>query len=201
MTTQDERFEVIAAGFSGDDNIARKGLTHQDPLVRASALRALHRMDHITADEIRTALHDSEPEVRRTAMECAVAFPNVEVHLFLNDTNIFVAEMTAWCLGERVASDIEIDALIHATTSHPEAVVREASAAALGSLGDERGLPAILLACNDKPAVRRRAVLALAPFEGEDVRLALENALSDRDWQVRQNAEILISPRGENHEE
>jgi HEAT repeat protein len=62
-------------------------------------------------------------------------------------------------------------------------------------------LPAILLACNDKPAVRRRAVLALAPFEGEDVRLALENALSDRDWQVRQNAEILISPRGENHEE
>jgi HEAT repeat protein len=79
--------------------------------------------------------------------------------------------------------------------------VREASAAALGSIGDERGLPAILIACEDKPAVRRRAVLALAPFDGDDVQLALEKALADRDWQVRQNAEILISPRGDNHQE
>jgi HEAT repeat protein len=201
VATHDVRFDVIAAGFSGDDITARNGLTHQDPLVRASALRALHRMNHITAEELRTFLQDAEPEVRRTAVECAVTFPDVEVHLFLNDTDIFVAEMTAWCLGERVVSHFELDALIQATTSHPEAVVREASAAALGSIGDERGLPAILTACNDKPAVRRRAVLALAPFDGDEVRLALEHALVDRDWQVRQNAEILISPRGENHEE
>lgn len=60
---------------------------------------------------------------------------------------------------------------------------------------DERGLPAILAACNDKPAVRRRAVLALAPFDGEEVDAALEKALEDRDWQVRQNAEILLNPR------
>lgn len=201
MSTHDVRFDVIAAGFSGDESTARQGLHHEDALVRASALRALHRMQHITADELRAALHDAESEVRRTAVECAVGFPDVEVHHLLDDTNIFVAEMVAWCLGERVVTEIELDALIHATTTHPEAVVREASAAALGSIGDERGLPAILIACTDKPAVRRRAVLALAPFEGEDVRLALENALSDRDWQVRQNAEILISPRGEDHEE
>jgi HEAT repeat protein len=56
-------------------------------------------------------------------------------------------------------------------------------------------LPAILQACEDKPAVRRRAVLALAPFEGEEVDAALQKALEDRDWQVRQNAEILIHPR------
>jgi HEAT repeat protein len=201
VSSQDVRFNVIAAGFSGDDITARQGLIHQDPLVRASALRALHRMQHITTDELRDALHDAEPEVRRTAIECAVTFPDVVVHTFLDDTDIFVAEMTAWCLGERAVTDDELDALIHATTSHSEAVVREACAAALGSIGDERGLPAILAACNDKPAVRRRAVLALAPFDGDDVQLALENALSDRDWQVRQNAEILISPRGENHQE
>ena len=201
MSSQDVRFDVIAAGFSGDDTTARQGLTQQDPLVRASALRALHRMQHITAEELRTALHDAEPEVRRTAIECAVAFPEVDVHTFLNDSDIFVAEMTAWCLGERAVTDIELNALIHATTSHSEAVVREASAAALGSIGDERGLPAILIACEDKPAVRRRAVLALAPFDGDDVQLALEKALADRDWQVRQNAEILISPRGDNHQE
>jgi HEAT repeat protein len=74
-------------------------------------------------------------------------------------------------------------------------VVREACAAALGSLGDERGLSAILAACSDKPAVRRRAILALAPFEGDEVDAALQRALEDKDWQVRQNAEDLLNPR------
>jgi HEAT repeat protein len=63
--------------------------------------------------------------------------------------------------------------------------------AALGAIGDQRGLPAILAATEDKPAVRRRAVLALAPFEGAAVEEALRRAVGDRDWQVRQAAEDL----------
>ena len=43
-------------------------------------------------------------------------------------------------------------------------LVRESSVAALGAIGDDRGLDAILAATGDKPAIRRRAVLALAPF-------------------------------------
>ncbi|MBZ5782319.1 HEAT repeat domain-containing protein, partial [Klebsiella aerogenes] len=83
--------------------------------------------------------------------------------------DIFVAEMSAWCLGERQpATDEEIECLISNATRHSEPIVREACAAALGSLGDARGLPAILAACDDKPAVRRRAILALAPFDGEE---------------------------------
>ena len=39
--------------------------------------------------------------------------------------------------------------------------------------------------------MRRRAVLALAPFDGDDVRAAVQRALDDRDWQVRQAAEDL----------
>jgi HEAT repeat protein len=70
--------------------------------------------------------------------------------------------------------------------------VREAAVAALGAIGDERGLPAILHGCSDKPAIRRRAVLALAPFDGPDVDAALKSALDDRDWQVRQAAEDLL---------
>ena len=73
----------------------------------------------------------------------------------------------------------------------PEPLVREACAAALGAIGDRRGLPAILRACTDKPNVRRRAVLALAPFDGPDVDAALAAATSDRDWQVRQAADDL----------
>ncbi len=63
--------------------------------------------------------------------------------------------------------------------------------AALGAIGDPRGLPAIVHATADKPAVRRRAVLALAPFDGPEVDAVLERASRDRDWQVRQAAEDL----------
>jgi hypothetical protein len=34
-------------------------------------------------------------------------------------------------------------------------------------------------------------VLALAPFDGRDVDEAIERALRDRDWQVRQAAEDI----------
>ena len=54
-------------------------------------------------------------------------------------------------------------------------------------------MPVILEGCNDKPAVRRRAILALAPFDGPEVTAALEKALLDRDWQVRQAAEDLLA--------
>jgi uncharacterized membrane protein len=40
--------------------------------------------------------------------------------------------------------------------------------------------------------VRRRAVIALAPFDGPEVDDALERARTDRDWQVRQAAEDLL---------
>ena len=79
-------------------------------------------------------------------------------------------------------------------TGHEDAIAREAAVAALGAIGDSDGLPAILTACTDKPAVRRRAVLALAPFDGPEVEAAVDRALTDRDWQTRQAAEDL---RGE----
>ena len=194
--TDSFRFDVIAAGFSGDSSVALEALRHGDGTVRASALRALARIGTLTAEILAPFVRDSHIETRRTAVELAVPFPSVNVHQCIDDSDVFVAEMAAWCVGERTpASDIEIETLVDRTTSHSEAVVREACAAALGSLGDERGLSAILAACSDKPAVRRRAILALAPFEGDEVDAALQRALEDKDWQVRQNAEDLLNPR------
>ncbi|MBL6630630.1 MAG: HEAT repeat domain-containing protein, partial [Ilumatobacteraceae bacterium] len=88
-------------------------------------------------------------------------------------------------------TDVVLERLIDLARHHDDALVRESAAAALGAIGDERGLPAILAACKDKPAVRRRAVLALAPFDGPEVDAAIDAALTDRDWQVRQSAEDL----------
>jgi HEAT repeat protein len=113
----------------------------------------------------------------------------------LHDEDVTVTEAAAWALGELgepAATGGAVERLSEVVREHADPIAREAAVAALGALGDERGLEAILAACEDKPAVRRRAVLALAPFEGEDVEAALQRALEDRDWQVRQAAEDLL---------
>ncbi len=63
--------------------------------------------------------------------------------------------------------------------------------AALGAIGDPMHLAPVLAATRDRPAIRRRAVLALAAFEGPDVEAAIQRALTDTDWQVRQAAQDL----------
>jgi HEAT repeat protein len=192
-----ERYAVIRAGFDGDHKTARQALDHGDPLVRVSALRALARLGHIQDDDLMIATRDNDSAVRRCGAELSATHPHVDLVPLLADTDIFVAEMVAWAVGEREQpSDNDVLALIDAVYHHKEVLVREAATAALGSLGDARGLPAILHACTDKPAVRRRAVLALAPFDGPEVDAALETAKTDRDWQVRQNAEDMLHPRG-----
>ena len=109
-----------------------------------------------------------------------------------------------WRLHRMHHADLDID-VTTGVRFHPLEIllslaIKMAAVAALGALGDRRGLPAVLAACDDVPAVRRRAVLALAPFEGAAVDAALERARTDRDWQVRQAAEDLLgddAPSGE----
>lgn len=112
----------------------------------------------------------------------------------LADADASVAETAAWALGEQARESVEVvAALAQMATGHDDVLCREAAVGALGALGHEAGLDAILAATMDKPAIRRRAVLALAPFEGPDVDAALQRALTDHDWQVRQAAEDLLS--------
>ena len=123
----------------------------------------------------------------------AAARPAVSLVAMLSDSDSTVVEVAAWAAGEQeVVSDDVFALLCELAVSGTEALVREAAVAALGAIGDERGLAAILAGCNDKPPVRRRAVLALAPFSGAAVDEALAAALNDRDWQVRQAAEDLL---------
>lgn len=191
------RFDIIAAGFTADEDTARAGVVAPDGHVRASALRALARMGRLAESDLPPALVDTDPEVRRTAAELAAALPGVDLTGLLSDSDVFVAEMAAWAMGERRSpADGSVTALVEAALHHGEVLVREAAAAALGAIGDPRGLDAIIVACSDKPTVRRRAVLALAPFDDPRIEPLLRKALEDRDWQVRQNAEDMLNPRG-----
>ncbi len=110
----------------------------------------------------------------------------------LLDPDDTVVEIAAWAWGEHPpATERAFDLLVTITTDHTDALCREAAVAALGALGDARAVPTILRATTDRATVRRRAIIALAPFDGPEVAEAIERARSDRDWQVRQAAEDL----------
>jgi HEAT repeat protein len=183
------------AGHTGDVTTARAACDDPDASVRAVGLGALERLGVLGTGELQRALADADPSVRRRAAELAARHPDVDLLVVLGDPDPSVVEVAAWALGEHGHADpVVVDRLSTLATGHTDPLVREAAVAALGAIGDPAGLPAILAGCTDKPAVRRRAVLALAPFDGPEVDAALQRALTDRDWQVRQAAEDLLTP-------
>ena len=188
-----QRRDVALAGHRGDEPTARRGLVDTDDGVRATALGALARMSRLGGADLRVALGDPSPRVRRRAAELAKDHLDVDLVPVLEDADPLVVEAAAFALGERPAAQEVVAALAATARGHGDPLAREAAVAALGALGDAGGLPAILDATADKPAVRRRAVLALAPFDGPAVDAALQRALTDRDWQVRQAAEDLLA--------
>jgi HEAT repeat protein len=189
------RRRAALAGHQGDVGTARALLVDPDPGVRGAALGALARMGALTGADLAGAVADPSPVVRRRAAEEAATAPaelRPSLLGLLADPEPMVVEVAAWALGELDPPEAgAVEALVPLVTDHDDPLVREAAVAALGAIGDAGGLPAILRATTDKATVRRRAVIALAPFDGPDVEAALERARTDRDWQVRQAAEDL----------
>ena len=160
-----DRRSVALAGHTGDVPTARRGLDAADAGVRVAALGALDRLgvldDHLLAAQV----DDPDASVRRRAVELAARRPEIDLSPWLGDADATVVEMAAWACGEREAVPADVlETLIGLAQRAGDALVREAAVAALGALGDDRGLDAILAATTDRPAIRRRAVLALAPF-------------------------------------
>ena len=190
------RREVAIAGHTGDIATAAGHLDDPDPAVRATALGALARAGSLTGEHVSDALGDPDATVRRRALTLAGAMPADEVSLIaaLDDSDDTVVEVAAWALGEQDPPHPEAcSALCRIARTHEDSLCREAAVAALGAIGDPAGLETILAATRDIATVRRRAVIALAPFDGPDVDEALARAREDRDWQVRQAAEDLLA--------
>jgi HEAT repeat protein len=185
----------VLAGHAGDGAAARQALEDPEPSVRAAALGALERLGVLSRDDLAAALIDPAVSVRHRACEAVARVPGDEPPSLLpvlHDDDPTLAEVAAWAMGEREPAEPgAVEALAEVATGHHDALVREAAVAALGAIGDEAGLGAILAALDDKATVRRRAILALAPFQGDAVDAALARGRADRDWQVRQAAEDL----------
>lgn len=186
----------MLAGFAGDSDSARRGLVHDDATVRVAALGALARASALSDPDIQAGAGDPATAVRRRAVEAAVELDDWKTPArLLADSDRTVVEVAAWALGELGPRSVgAIDELTLVASEHDDSLCREAAVAALGAIGERRALQAILAALDDKATVRRRAAIALAPFEGDEVEAALTRSLGDRDAQVRQIAEDLLDP-------
>jgi HEAT repeat protein len=199
--------DAVIAGHRGDEDTAWRLLGHPDPAVRAAAIGALDRVGVLDAGTLTAALTDPAPAVRRRA--CVLAgralaagdtgatgsqLIDALVRVLSTDPNDSVIESSAWGLGEAGSrcGRSGVEALAHVAGAHADPLCREAAVAALGAIGDPVALDTVLVALEDKPAVRRRAVIALAAFDDRRVDAAWRRALEDRDWQVRQAAEDLL---------
>lgn len=196
------RREAALAGHCGDIEAARSARSDPAPAVRATALGALLRLGRLSATDVVGALADPAPEVRSRAAEVARhlgAEMAGAIAARLGDPVPAVVEAACFALGElgpELEAQEQIGSMLAGVArEHSDPLCREAAVAAMGAIGAPWGLEPVLGAMSDKPAVRRRAVLALAAYEGPEVEAALERALGDRDWQVRQAAEDLTGRR------
>lgn len=185
------RGDAALAGHAGDEPAARSLLGDPDGEVRATALGALVRMGRATPDDAAAALEDSDPKVRRRACELGASLGGAEFGGLLEDSDKMVVEAACFAVGE-IRDARAVPTLVRIATAHDDALCRESAVAALGAIGEQEGLPAILAALDDKPQVRRRGVIALAAFESPESDAALRRCLKDRDWQVRQAAEDVL---------
>ncbi len=193
--SSERRRAAALAGHTGDTATARAAATDRNAAVRIAGLRSLGRLAELTDRDLDEAFLDSQPPVRIAALELAAPRPSVAIEHLLDDDDAMVVETAAWALGERPdATASTVQRLAATAGQHGDALAREAAVAALGAIGDERGLAAVLAATHDKPAVRRRAVIALVSFEGPDVDAAWDRARTDRDRQVRDAVEELLGP-------
>ena len=130
--------------------------------------------------------------VRRRAATLAGTRPGVGLLALLDDPDPTVVEVAAWACGEQEHVDhATLDRLIALATDADEALVRESAAAALGAIGDTRGLPAIIAANvrqteRAAPGGTRPGAVRWSRGRRRD-----RSRLEDRDWQVRQAAEDL----------
>jgi HEAT repeat protein len=184
---------LLRAGFAlGDDfaSVLRTNTQSPIPRHRILALRGMVRQNLVTPDDWLRALSDAGVDVRREALNQIAHAELDDEHIFaalmrcLDDDDALVVDGAVFALGEHLFVGA-VEKLCVIATSHEDARCRESAIAALGAIGDDRARPAILGALDDKPPVRRRAIVALSNFEGPDIDEALARASEDRDWQVR----------------
>ncbi len=187
------RRALVLASFRDDGAtraLVNNALVDNDARQRVLALRAASRHGWLDPQQWIRALDDDDATVRAESAALLVTHETLDERVAerliraLHDNDSLVVDAAAFALGEfEVAS--ALSALIDTARHHDDARCRESAVAALGTIGDVAAVDTVIDALQDKAPIRRRAVVALANFEGPRVEEALRLASDDRDWQVR----------------
>lgn len=171
-------------------------LDDDDPAVRRLAVSVCEPKAPALIDRLGAILAaDAEPAVRSQAAE-ALAPAGTAALPFLDaardDEDRVVVEAVATAYGE-IGDSGAVDWLTERARESSEVTIGEAAVASLGSIGDERAVPVLLdLVSTGRPQVRRRAVVALTAFDGDEVEAAIRQARDDRNPMVREVAEMVV---------
>jgi len=195
-----KRVQIAESTVRGDATVALSLYGDNDPSVRSSALLALCELHSLTKSIITDALMDPSPLVRQRILQLAARHDLLsagQLASSLDDPDATVVEAAATTLGEYTEDRTELDetiltALARVSSGHSDELCRESAVAALGAIGAEQALPAIIAALNDRPNIRRRSIVALTAFDDPRAQEAMRSALQDNDRQVRALAEELL---------
>ncbi len=177
-----------------------------DPGIRKRAIRAAP--DASTQDRLQLLTRgfaDRDPRVRREAAEiagtdttlgeCTIEQLSRQVG---SDIDPACREAAAFAIGECGSPD-EGRCLFGLIKNDDSSIAREAMFAAIGAIAvrhpgelDDDIDTVVRHSRHDKPAVRRRCIVALTAFDLDEARQAMLDALSDRDRYVRQTAEWIL---------
>jgi HEAT repeat protein len=190
-----------------------KSLYHNDPDMRAAAIKVLGKMrDASAVPDLIACLPDTEWPRMEEVRICDLAAVALE-HI---GTDEALAALDTWRQGSRPSrQSTSWNARIRSGQPAPSRqkktaeellaelqsddwAVRRDAVSKLGNLSDESLLPHLIQALNDEDSqVRWTAVKALDGFEGDEVINALLGALRDRDFLVCDAAAATLIPFGQ----
>jgi HEAT repeat protein len=172
---------------------------HADADLRRLALSACaEQADQLVSPIGHILATDPEPRVRAEAAE-VLGFAGARglgaLDRARDDPDAIVVEAVATAYGEIDSTDA-VPWLVAEAVEAEDRLVREAAVAALGAIGDDRAVPALLeLIVSGPPQVRRRCVVALTAFDDPRIEPALEAAIRDRNPGVREAAGMVLGQR------
>ncbi len=107
----------------------------------------------------------------------------------------FVIRTRAVCILADIGDENVIDDISYVLLNDPNELVRHEAAFSLGQMGFKKGLDALIRAVkNDESMfVRHEAAIAIGVIGAEEGRKVLEEALGDKDKEVRESAIIALS--------
>ena len=146
-----DRRAVALAGHTGDVATAEQGLGARRSTRAGDRDRRCSTVSACSATSAwRRCSPTPTPPSATAPCELAAKRPGVDLRVPLADPEASVAEVAAWACGEHEAvPDDVLVTLVELAGGHGsggDPLVREAAVAALGAIGDDRGLDAILTA-------------------------------------------------------